>query len=240
MSVIRESAATVNESLTVKPKLIVQASVVPLGDHWYRVCSSTLPAPSDRLTRFFVCRLTPFCLALVPVLLAFRQSQLHLHPTIAEVQPRWDQRQSLLLRLADEFMQLILVHQQLPGTQGFMVEDVAVFVRTDVRVDQPEFAIFHQPVGVLEVSSSGAHGFHFGSAQGDAGFELLQQKVVVRRGAVDRSVPLSAGRRIAPWLLFLLGTACGGRVTNHKYPGTTPAPGFACLEPYIAINRRTG
>src|ERR1035438_8441328 len=210
MSVIRESAATVNESLTVKPKLIAQASVVPLGNHWYRVCSSTLPAPSDRLTPFFVCRLTPFCLALVPVLLAFRQSQLHLYPAVAEVTPRRGQRQSLLLRLSDEFVQLILVHQQLPRAQGFMVEDVAVFVRADVRIDQPEFAIFYQPVGVLEVSSSGAHGFHFGSAQGDTGFKLLQQKVVVRRGAVDRSVPLSAGGRIAPRLLFILGATCRG------------------------------
>src|ERR1017187_7301611 len=126
-------------------------------------------------------------------------------------------------------MQLILMHQQLSGAQGFMVEDVAMFIGANVRVDQPEFAILHQPVGVLEVSSPSAHRFHFGSAQGDAGFELLQQKVVVRRGAVDRSVPLSAGRRIAPWLLFLLGTAFGGRVTNHKYPSTTPAPGFAIL-----------
>src|ERR1039457_2094021 len=240
MSVIRKSVATVNESLTVKPKLIVQASVVPLGDHWYRVCSSTLPAPSDRLTRFFVCRLTPFCLALVPVLLAFRQSQLHLHPTIAEVELGRNQRQSLLLRLADEFMQLILVHQQLPGTQGFMVEDVAVFIRADVRVDQPKFAILHQSVGVLEVSSPGAHRFHFGSAQGDAGFELLQKEVVVRRGAVDRGVPLSAGGRITPRLLFLFGTTCGGRLTSHKYPGTTPTPGFACPEPYISVGRRTG
>src|SRR5664280_892274 len=58
---------------------------------------STLPIPRDRLTRFFVCRLAPFRLALVPVLLAFRQAQLHLYPAIAEVQPRRNQRQSLLL-----------------------------------------------------------------------------------------------------------------------------------------------
>src|SRR5664280_1969053 len=96
---------------------------------------STLPVPRDRLTRFFVCRLAPFRLALVPVLLAFRQGQLHLYPAVAEVQPRRNQRQSLLLRLADEFVQLILVHQQLPRAQGFMVEDVAVFVRADVRID---------------------------------------------------------------------------------------------------------
>src|ERR1019366_5265646 len=95
-------------------------------------------------------------------------------------------------------------------------------------------------VGVLEVSSSSAHRFHLGSAQGDAGFELFQQKVVVRRGTVDRGVPLPAGGGIAPRLLFLFGTTCGGGLTGHKYPRATPAPGHACPEPYITVNRRTG
>ena len=95
-----------------------------------------LPASCDCFTGFLVCRLAPLRLALVPVLLAFGQRQLHFNPTIAEVESRRDQREPLLLSFTNELIQLILVHQQLPGPKGFMIENVAVFVRTDVRVDR--------------------------------------------------------------------------------------------------------
>ena len=38
-----------------------------------------------------------------------------------------------------------------------MIEDIAVFIRSDMGVEQPEFAIFEQPISVLEVGPPGAH-----------------------------------------------------------------------------------
>jgi hypothetical protein len=62
------------------------------------------PASGDRFTRFLIGRLSPLGFALVPMLFASCQSQLYFHAAIAEVQPRRDQGQSLLLRLADQFV----------------------------------------------------------------------------------------------------------------------------------------
>src|SRR5271157_1420992 len=114
-------------------------------------------------------------------------------------------------------MQLVFVYQQLPGAQGFMVKDVAMLVRADVRVDQPKLGVLYQTVGVLQVGASSADGFHLRASQSDPGFELLQQKVVVRSGAIDRSIALTAGGRVAPGLfLFLRMIACR-QLASHRH-----------------------
>ena len=91
------------------------------------------------------------------VLLALGQCHLHLHSAVPEVQPRGDQRQSLLLGLADQLIQFVSVNQQLTSTERLVVEDVAVLVRADVGVDQPEFPVLHQAVGIFQVRPSAAH-----------------------------------------------------------------------------------
>src|SRR6516165_6660371 len=98
-------------------------------------CGSGLPASGDRFSRFFVRGFAALSLALVPSLLALGQRHLDLYPAIAKIKPGRNQCQTLMLGLANQFVQLVLMHQQLPGAQRFMVEDVAVLVRTDVRVD---------------------------------------------------------------------------------------------------------
>ena len=70
-----------------------------------------------------------FGFALVPQLLAFGQGEFNLHSTVLEVHPRGDEGQALLLGLADELADFLLVDQQFAGAQGRVVEDVAVVVR---------------------------------------------------------------------------------------------------------------
>src|SRR5208282_2586834 len=60
-----------------------------------------LPAPRHGLSGFFVGGFAALGFALVPVLLALGDGEFHLHPSIAKVQPRRNQRQPLLLGLAD-------------------------------------------------------------------------------------------------------------------------------------------
>ena len=81
-----------------------------------------------------------------------------------------------LLRLADELANFFFVDQQLAGAQRSVVEDVAVVIGADVAVEQPEFAIFKQAIGVFEVGLAGADRFDLGAGQGDAGFKFFQQK----------------------------------------------------------------
>src|SRR5690242_20955771 len=115
-----------------------------------------------------------FGFALVPELLAFRQRKFNFYPAIFEVQTGWNEGESLLLGLADKLPNLFLMDQEFAGAQRCVVEDVAVIVRSDVAVQQPQLAILEQAISVLEVSPAGADRFHFSSGQGDSGFELLQ------------------------------------------------------------------
>src|SRR5271169_1527023 len=104
-----------------------------------------------------------------------------------------------------------------------MIEDVSVLVNADVSIDQPEFAIFHQSVGVFEVGAPGTNGLDFSTAQSNAGLKFLQQKVVVGGGTIDRSITQAAGRRIAPALLFLFRTTCRLWRTGHGEKAHTSA-----------------
>ena len=133
----------------------------------------------DRLSRFFVGGAPPLGLALVPQLLAFGQSELHLHSAVLEVHPRGDQGQSLLLRLADQLADLFAVHQQLASPQRGVVEDVAMLIRADVGVQQPEGIVLDQALRVLEVGEAAPDGLHFGPRQNHSGFKFFQQEVVM-------------------------------------------------------------
>src|SRR5579863_7604982 len=70
-------------------------------------------------------------------------------------------------------------------------------IRTDMHVEQKRLAVLDEAIGVLQVRLAFADRLDLGSAQGDAGLELLQEKVVVAGRAVVRGVPLAAGHRVA-------------------------------------------
>src|SRR5271168_4710387 len=90
-----------------------------------------------------------------------------------------------------------------------MIQCVAVGVGADVGVQEESLAVFEQPVGILEVGFAFADGFDFGAAEGDAGLEFVEQKVVVAGGAVNRGVALAGGDGIAGFRLFRGGWADG-------------------------------
>ena len=85
------------------------------------------------------------------------QREFNFHSAILEIQTGGDEGQALLLGLADELANLLFMDQQLAGAQGRVVEDVAVIIRADVAVEQPEFAVLEQSVGVFEVRLSGTN-----------------------------------------------------------------------------------
>ena len=66
-----------------------------------------------------------------------------------------------------------------------------------MHVEQKRFAVLDEAVGVLEVGLALADGLDLGAAQGHAGFEPLQQEVVVAGGAVVRGVALAGGDGVA-------------------------------------------
>jgi hypothetical protein len=73
-----------------------------------------------------------------------------------------------------------------------------------MSVQQIGFAVFDDPVGILQIGLSLADGLDLCTPEGNAGFELVQQEVVMSRGAIYGSVALTGGDRL-PGLRFLRG-----------------------------------
>src|SRR5439155_24424044 len=121
-------------------------------------------SPGDSLSCLAVCGSAPLGLAFVPELLALGHRKFNLYSAIFEVHTRGDERQPPLLRFTDQLANFFFMHEQLAGTQRSVVEDVAMLVRPDVAVKQPEFAIFDQAIGIFQVGPASSYRFDFRSS----------------------------------------------------------------------------
>src|SRR5215472_2716648 len=121
---------------------------------------SCLP-PRHCLSRFLLRCPPPLSLAFIPELLAFSQREFNLYSTTLEIHPRRDQGQTLLLRLAHELADLLFMHQQLPGPQCRVIRIASVFVGADMAVQQPQFPILDEPIGILQIRPPAPNGLHF-------------------------------------------------------------------------------
>src|SRR5262252_2140053 len=107
---------------------------------------------SDGLTSFAVGRAATLGLALVPLLLAASDRELEFDSAVFEVHACGDQRKSLLLCLSDQFADLFPMHKQLASAQSGVVRIAAMFIGTDVAVQEPEFSVLDEAIGVFQVS----------------------------------------------------------------------------------------
>src|SRR5579864_2270343 len=141
--------------------------------------SVPLSSSRDRFPCLFIRRSPPLRFTLVPELLALGQSQLHFDSPILEVHSSWNQRQALLLRLADQLANFFAMHQQLSRAQGSMIKDVAVLVGTNMRVQQPDRVVLNQAVRVLQVSQTPSYGLNLGPSQDHPCLKFFQQEIVM-------------------------------------------------------------
>ncbi len=169
-----------------------------------------LPA-SDCFPSFFVGRPSPLGFAFIPELLAFGEGQFNFYFAVLEVHADGDQRQSLLLGFADQLADFFFVHEQLAGAERGVVVNVAVLVGADVGVEQPEFAVLDQTVGVFKVGKAAANRFGLGSGKNYSTLKFFQQEVVMRSDPINGSIALTGGGRLAArgFLGTGLGLVCG-------------------------------
>ena len=114
------------------------------------------------------------------LLLAFGQPKFNLRKTpLGEIDPERDERETLLLRLAKEFIDLLAVEEQFPGTEGLVIHDVAVAVGTDVTVVEKDLTLPHAGVTILQVHAPISQGLDLRALEHDASFELLFYEIVV-------------------------------------------------------------
>ena len=82
--------------------------------------------------------------------LAFGQPEFNLgKTTLGKIDAERDECESLLLRLAEEFIDLLTVEEQFPSTERLVIHDVAVAVGTDVAVVEKDLATLHAGVTIL-------------------------------------------------------------------------------------------
>jgi hypothetical protein len=157
--------------------------------------------------------------ALVPVLLAFGESELAFDATVFEVELDRYERVALLAGGDFELGDFGFVEKELAGAKRLVVHGVPVREGADVGVEQEGFAVFEQTVGVLEVGFAFADGFDLGAAQRNAGFDAVGEEVVEAGGAVESGVTLAGGDGVAVFgldgALWRRGCSRVGRIARH-------------------------
>ena len=84
------------------------------------------------------------------LLLAFGQTEFDLgKAALGEIDAERDEREPLLLCLAEELIDLLAVEKQFPSAERFVVHDVAVAIGTDVAVVEKGLTSFYAGVTIL-------------------------------------------------------------------------------------------
>src|SRR6056297_97822 len=65
-----------------------------------------------------------------------------------------------------------------------MAEGLGLFIRRDVGVDEPKFAILHRRIAFGDVGGVFAQGFHFGPFENDATLEVVLDSVIIARAPI--------------------------------------------------------
>src|SRR6516165_107397 len=106
--------------------------------------------------------------ALVVEATALGQGELHLCLPVPEVERHRDQRQRLLLGLADELVDLGPVQQQLAFAVGVVGPEAGgELPRRDVHLEEPDLAVVDPRVGLVELGLAAAEGLDLRSQQHD-------------------------------------------------------------------------
>jgi hypothetical protein len=147
----------------------------------YAALASTIPvepfSPPFHLTfhRFLLERFP-----LIKELFSLRKSEVHFDFSIGKVELDRNQRVSPLLDFSNQAFDLSFVEEEFSRPQRIMIQPVRLGIRTDMRVDQKDFAPFDIAVTIPEVHPSVPQGFDLGPEEGDPGLVSLLNEVVMK------------------------------------------------------------
>ena len=102
-------------------------------------------------------------------------------PARIEIDAEGNEREALLLRLADKLGDLFLMEEQFACPEGLVVHDVPVAVGIDVAVVQEHLSVVHAGIAVPQIHEAVTEGFDLRSAQKNPGFEPVLDVIVVER-----------------------------------------------------------
>jgi hypothetical protein len=84
-----------------------------------------------------------------------------------------------------------------------------------VAVEEPEFAVLDEAVGVLEIGLAGSNGLYFGSGENDSGLEFFEQEIVVTRVPVYSGILFSGSGGLAARIFLPIGLGLVGSLLGH-------------------------
>lgn len=117
-------------------------------------------------------------------LLAFAQSEKELDPSVQEIHFKGNQCISLAHNLSFKFTDFAAVKEQLPGSHRILIENVALFIWTDVHSFNPYFPFSDLSPAFLQINSSLPDAFNLCSEKRYAAFNLLLYKIIMKSFAV--------------------------------------------------------
>ena len=86
----------------------------------------------------------------VMLLLAFGQPEFDLgKASLGEIDTERNERESLLLRLAEEFIDFLSMEEQFPSTKRFVIHEVAMAIGTDMAMVEKDFAALYAGITIL-------------------------------------------------------------------------------------------
>ena len=122
--------------------------------------------------------------ALVLPLLAAGQRELDLDAALLEVEPRRNQRQTLLAHLAPEIVDLVAMQEQLAVALGRMRPDRALRVVGDRGADEPDLVAPHVGVRVADLDVAVTQRLDLRAGEHETRLDTVEQLVVVPGTAV--------------------------------------------------------
>jgi len=114
------------------------------------------------------------------LLFAFGQPEFNFGKApLGKIDAERDEREPLLLRLAEKLIDLLAVEKQLPGAERLVIHDVTVTVGADVAVVEKDLTLPYAGVTILQVYAPISQGLDLRALEHDAGFELLFNEIVM-------------------------------------------------------------
>ena len=118
-------------------------------------------------------------LTLVIGMLAGSQCQFKFGLAMLEIDLERHQGKALLPGLAEQLHDLSLMHQQLARTQRIVIEDISLFIGTDMHILHKNLAIPDDCIAVLEIGPARPQGLYFRPLQSQTGLIGLMDKEIM-------------------------------------------------------------
>lgn len=117
-------------------------------------------------------------ISLVDRFLSPANTELEFDDTAFQIEFERNESKAAFIDLSLHTLQLLFMDKQLPFSIGIVVENVAMSVWSDMKTDEPEFAVFYPAVGVGKRELTGFHRFYFGAFEFDTALKAFVDFVI--------------------------------------------------------------